>query len=38
MVAMQAKVNLIDKSHDSVGEEEIGLTGAHLVVCEANKL
>ena len=38
MVAMEAKVKLIDRSHDSVREEEIGLTGAHLVICEANYL
>ena len=38
MVAMQAKVKLIDRSHDSVRAEEIGLTGAHLVICEANCL
>jgi hypothetical protein len=28
MVAMQAKVKLIDRLHDSVREEEITLTGA----------
>ena len=28
MVAMQAKVKLIDRLHDSVREEEIALTGA----------
>jgi len=38
MVAMQTKIKLIDRSHDSVGEEEIGLAGAHLVICEANYL
>jgi hypothetical protein len=38
MVAMQAKVKLIDKSHDSVREEEIGLTRAHSVICEVNNL
>ena len=38
MVAMQTKVKLIDRSHDSVGEEEIGLTGPHLIICEANYL
>ena len=38
MVAMQAKVKLIDRSHDSVREEEIKLTGAHLVICEAKYL
>ena len=32
MVAMQAKVKLTDKSHDFVREEEIRLTGAHLVL------
>jgi hypothetical protein len=33
MVAMQAKVKLTDRSHDFViREEEIGLTGAHLVM------
>ena len=38
MVAMQAKVKLIDRSHDAVREEEIGLTGAHLVIYDANSL
>ena len=38
MVAMQTKIKLIDRSHDSVREEEIGLAGAHLVICEANYL
>ena len=38
MAAMQAKVKLIHRSYDSVREKEIGLTGAHLVVCEANYL
>jgi hypothetical protein len=36
MVAMHAKVKLINRSHDSVREEEIGLTGAHLVFCDSN--
>ena len=35
---MRAKVKLIDRSHDSVREEEIRLTGAHLVICDANYL
>ena len=35
---MQAKVELIDRSHDYVREEEIVLTGAHLVICDANYL
>ena len=38
MMPMQAKVKLIHTSHDSVREKEIELTGAHLVVCEANYL
>ena len=38
MVAMQAKVKVIDKSHDSVREEDIWLLGAHLVIREANNL
>ena len=38
MVAMQAKLKLVDRSLDSGREEEIRLTGAHLVVCEGNYL
>jgi hypothetical protein len=38
MVVVQTKIKLIDRSHDSVREEEIGLIGQHLVIYEANYL